>query len=126
VSFASATRHPLWLQGWKRFARDNDLKPGDVVVFELTENSHFRFTIFDEDGNIRTSTHHDADVTRELSYSPRSQQQPSATESDENPRINKRVISSDSDTEAEEEAENEAGPSLPDRHGQLVNSTVSF
>lgn len=114
MSFSAATKHPLWLQGWKRIARDNDLKPGDVVVFELVGDSHFRFTTFDEDGNI--STCNDAGVRRELSYSPRSQERPSATETD---RTKKRVMSSDSDTEVEEEAE-EAGPSSSDRRGQAV------
>jgi hypothetical protein len=43
---------PSWLQGWRQVAADNDLKPGEVIVFVLVASSHFRFTRFDEDGNI--------------------------------------------------------------------------
>lgn len=95
------------------------------MVFELMRNSLFRFTIFDEDGNIlspnNTSTRNDAGVKRELSYSSRSQQ-PSATETDENPGTrSRRVISSHSDTEAEEHhaPHEEAGPSSNCKTEQL-------
>jgi hypothetical protein len=52
VSFGFTRTHPTWFQGWKRVAADNDLKLGDVMVFFLVANSRFRFTRFDEDGNI--------------------------------------------------------------------------
>ena len=52
VSFGAARTDPSWLQGWKRVANDNDLKPGEVVVFVLVANSRFHFTHFDEDGNL--------------------------------------------------------------------------
>jgi hypothetical protein len=110
VAFGTVSKHPIWHQGWRNFARDNNLKPGDVVVFELVENSHFRFTHFDEDGNL-TSTNDStrnnaaaAGVRRELSFS--SQSRSSASESDhEHPGggiARNRVILSDSDdTEAD-------------------------
>jgi hypothetical protein len=52
VSFGAAKTDPSWLQGWRQVAADNDLKPGEVIVFVLVASSHFRFTRFDEDGNI--------------------------------------------------------------------------
>lgn len=52
VSFGAARTNPSWLQGWRQVAADNDLKPGEVIVFVLVASSHFRFTRFDEDGNI--------------------------------------------------------------------------
>lgn len=89
VAFINATKHPIWLQGWQKFAGDNNLNPGDVMVFELVGNSHFRFTLFDEDGNIgqnssNYSTENDpARAKRELNYSAQSQELPSSfTESD--------------------------------------------
>jgi hypothetical protein len=53
VSFGTPRKQPTWSQGWDRVARDNHLKPGDVVVFVLLRKSCFRFTLFDADGNMR-------------------------------------------------------------------------
>lgn len=52
VSFGSARRSPWWQQGWRRVTADNDFKPGEVIVFVLVANFRFRFTRFDEDGNL--------------------------------------------------------------------------
>ena len=52
VSFGRAKAYPQWFQGWKRVDVDNDLKPGDVIVFVLKPHSRFHFTRFDEHGNI--------------------------------------------------------------------------
>jgi hypothetical protein len=54
VSFGDTKAYPQWFQGWKRVAADNDLKPGEVMVFVLVANSRFHFTRFDEDGNLIT------------------------------------------------------------------------
>ncbi|KAG0629065.1 hypothetical protein M758_1G074200 [Ceratodon purpureus] len=69
VSFGSgASKDPRWCQGWARVAKDNNLKPGEVIVFVLVSNSHFRFTVFDEHGNKngekRMSAVNDARVTK--------------------------------------------------------------
>ncbi|KAG0592019.1 hypothetical protein M758_1G202500 [Ceratodon purpureus] len=52
VSFGEISSHPSWQQGWRRLAIDYDLQAGEVIVFVLVANSHFRFTRFDENGNI--------------------------------------------------------------------------
>ncbi|KAG0630663.1 hypothetical protein M758_1G194800 [Ceratodon purpureus] len=52
VSFGSAKKSSSWLQGWRRVAEENDLNPGDVMIFVLVDHSHFRFHLFDMDGNI--------------------------------------------------------------------------
>jgi hypothetical protein len=60
VSFGEISSHPCWQQGWRRLALDHDLKPGQVMVFVLVGDSWFRFTRFDEDGNLlslKSSTH---------------------------------------------------------------------
>ena len=75
VSFKSASsRHPIWLRGWRIVARDNNLKPGDVMIFELVEISHFHITVFDDDGNISTDStsrlkNAGRDFKREFRYS---------------------------------------------------------
>jgi len=58
VSFGAPRVDSYWQQGWFRFSHDNNLKPGDVVVFILVGNSHFRFTSFDECGNIVVTSSH--------------------------------------------------------------------
>lgn len=63
VSFGAPKRDPQWLQGWDRVAADNNFVPGDVVVFVLLENSRFRFTHFDADGNL---TGHDSKTSKGL------------------------------------------------------------
>jgi hypothetical protein len=52
VSFGAPRKSSSWLQGWRRVADDNGLNPGDVMVFVLVGHSHFRFHLFDEDGNL--------------------------------------------------------------------------
>ncbi|KAG0564402.1 hypothetical protein M758_8G104500 [Ceratodon purpureus] len=133
VSFMSTSNHPIWLQGWRRFAKDNNLKYGDVVVFELVGNSHFRFTAFDEDGNTgqncNSSTRQNDSAPRvkgEPSYSSESQQQPtSATETDRrNTRVTRsRVILSDTESDAEADSP-EARPWSPDRHRPAVELII--
>ena len=41
VAFMSTSKHLIWLQGWQIFAKDNNLKYEDVVVFETVATSHF-------------------------------------------------------------------------------------
>lgn len=53
VAFQAPQNYPVWNQGWKRFARDQNLICGDVVVFVLVRQSCFRFAVFDADGSIR-------------------------------------------------------------------------
>ena len=52
VSFGAARFNPSWQQGWRRVADDNDLQPGQVLVFVLVAKSRFHLTHFDDDGNI--------------------------------------------------------------------------
>lgn len=48
VSFVSASASPVWRTGWTEFAVDNHLVKGDIVLFVLIADSHFRIRIFDK------------------------------------------------------------------------------
>lgn len=50
VSFGIPHKVVSWLQGWKRVAVGNEIRPGDVMVFILEGHSHFVFHLFDEHG----------------------------------------------------------------------------
>lgn len=52
VTFRSNITYSAWTQGWRRFARDNDFKIGDHIVFRLERDSFFHFSHFDKEGNI--------------------------------------------------------------------------
>jgi hypothetical protein len=118
VSFGTAPRkHPRWLQGWERVAKDNHLKPGDVMVYVLVRNSHFHFTVFDEDGNMRsTSTMNSARAKKEPSHS---HQEPSITTPDlGHPKTRKRLF------ESQKEAQVADSPSCQENPEAAVRPTV--
>ena len=52
VSFGSAKRDPCWQQGWTLVATENEIEPGEVIVFVLVAYSRFHFTRFDAEGNL--------------------------------------------------------------------------
>ncbi|KAG0608412.1 hypothetical protein M758_8G104400 [Ceratodon purpureus] len=99
VSFGTPKRDPQWLQGWERVATENNFKPGDIVVFVLVADSHFRFTLFDEDGNISertTSTLNNAAAENQTRCSSQeSHEAPSVSNLDEHPKTKKRALISD-------------------------------
>lgn len=120
VSFGTAPRkHPRWLQGWDRVAKDNHLKPGDVMVYVLVRNSHFHFTVFDEDGNMRsTSTMNSARARKGPSHS---HQEPSITTPDlEHPKTRKRLF------ESQKEAQVADSPSCQENPEAAVRPTVQI
>lgn len=96
VSFGMPKRNPQWLQGWDRVATDNNFKPGDVVVFVLIANSRFRFTLFDEDGNIIKSissiSNYAAPKKETRCSSQESYEAPSASNLDEHLKPKKRAL----------------------------------
>lgn len=51
VSFGFVKNYPIWNQRWGRYARDNNLKLGDIGVFVVARNLYFCVIIFDGDGN---------------------------------------------------------------------------
>lgn len=53
VTFVSASASPMWRTGWTEFAVDNHLLTGDVVLFVLIANSHFRIRIFDKHESLK-------------------------------------------------------------------------
>ena len=128
----TAVKHPKWNQGWLIFATDNNLKPGDVVVFELLRNSHFQFTLFDEHGNINgqnstNSTHnHAPTVTRRPTRPSQTHDHPSSATQSSNPRVtrNRVTLSDDSSTQVEAEAADSAQP-RPNLSPHLHSPAVS-
>lgn len=57
VSFGVPKKVISWLQGWKRVATENNLTPGDVMIFVLVGHSHFLFHLFDEHGDPKLQRH---------------------------------------------------------------------
>jgi hypothetical protein len=56
VSFVSASASPVWRTGWTEFAVDNHLVKGDIVLFVLIADSHFRIRIFDKHESLKRTT----------------------------------------------------------------------
>ena len=132
VAFLGPTKQPIWLQGWRHVAKDNNLKPGDVMVFELLRNSHFQFTLFDEHGNINgqnstNSTHNHAPTVTRPTRPSQTHDHPSSATQSSNPRVtrNRVTLSDDSNTQVEAEAADSAQPrpnSSPHRHSPAVSN----
>lgn len=80
-------------------AKDNNLKPGDVMVFVLVRDSRFHFTVFDEKGNqigtgMSFSTQNDAVAKKEPSCSPYPSSRSNNPDLVQHPKTMKRLFES--------------------------------
>ena len=98
VSFGTTPKqHHRWLQGWGSVAKDNNLKPGEVIVCVLVRKSRFHFKVFGKDGNMSTerstSTTNDNKVKKEPNVTSQSHQEPSISTPDlKHPMTRKRLF----------------------------------